>query len=150
MYFHHTHNCKWIATKINRIHHWWMHGWKTTSTWCFNNSCKLIALESHRGCSCIIAIGLHKLHTYMIPQMVNCVHCNSCDLSNDTCDIEICWVAMKLQGIVIHHMWRCVIKDKITIDLDAILNCTLFLISYTLMNKKLSYFEIWLIKSLYI
>jgi hypothetical protein len=57
---------------------------KTTLTWYYYGSCKLVALELHNSCSHIIVSKLHKLHMYTISHMVNCIHCNSCNLSDNT------------------------------------------------------------------
>jgi hypothetical protein len=56
---------------------------KTTSTWCYHGSYKLVALELHNNCSYIVVNKLHKLHMYTISHMVNCIHCNSCNLSDN-------------------------------------------------------------------
>ncbi len=41
-----------------------MEGWKAISTWRYITSCKLVALELHSSCSCIVIIELHELPTW--------------------------------------------------------------------------------------
>ncbi len=77
-----------------------MDQWKSMSTWCYNHSCKLVALELHNNCSYIIATELHELHTYMVPHTMYWICCNSCNSSNNTHSIEICWFVMKLQVVI--------------------------------------------------
>jgi hypothetical protein len=46
------------------------------------------------------------LHTYMVPHMVNWICCNSCNSSNNTHSIEICW-------FVINCKWSLQLKNII-------------------------------------
>jgi len=61
-----------------------MDWWKVTSTWHYHCNCKSVTLELHSSCSYIIGIELHELHMYTISCTMNCIHCNSCDLSDNT------------------------------------------------------------------
>jgi hypothetical protein len=56
----------------------------------YNNSCKLVALELHNSYSYIVVTKLHKLHTNIVPYIVSCVFCNSCNSFDNTHDVEIC------------------------------------------------------------
>jgi hypothetical protein len=90
-----------------------MDGWmKSTSTWHYNNSCKLVALELHNSCSCIVAIELHELHTYIVQHIMNYIHYNSCNLSNNIHTIEISWIAMKLQMVITTQKPNCKVSYK--------------------------------------
>ncbi len=52
--------------------------------WCYHiGSCKLVALELHISYSCKVVIKLDELHMYTISHLVSCIHCNSCNLSNN-------------------------------------------------------------------
>jgi len=109
-----SHNCKLVVTinvffitpivasKLhgNQKNSSLMDGWKAMSTWCYNHSCKLVALGLHNSCSYTITTKLHKLHTYMVPHMLNWICWNSCNSSNNTHSIEICWFVMKLQVVI--------------------------------------------------
>jgi hypothetical protein len=67
----------------------------------------LVALELHNSCSYTIAIELHELHTYMVPHTVYWICCNSCNSSNNTHSIEICWFVMKLQMVIATQKHNC-------------------------------------------
>jgi len=84
-----------------------MDEWKEIVAWCYNNNCKLVALALHNSCYYIVVIKLHELHMYMIPHMLSCIHCNSCNLSNSIHAIEIRWVAMKLQMVIAIQKPNC-------------------------------------------
>ncbi len=95
-------------------------GWmKTMLTWCYNISCKLITLELHSSCLCTVAIELHKLHTYIVPHTISCIHCDSCNSFNNTHDVKKCWVTMKLQVVIATQkpsyeaIWKAIICKKI-------------------------------------
>ncbi len=61
-----------------------MDWWKVTSTWHYHCNCKSVTLELHSSCSYIVGIELHELHMYIVSHTMNCIHCNSCDLSDNT------------------------------------------------------------------
>jgi len=58
---------------------------KTMLAWHYNSSCKLVTLELPNNCSCTITAKLHKLHTYIIPHIMSCIHYNSI---NSSCAIK--------------------------------------------------------------
>jgi hypothetical protein len=121
-----SHNCKLVVTinvffitpiVVSELHgnqenSSLMDGWKTMSTWCYNHSCKLVALELHNHCSYTITTELHELHTYMVPHMVNWISWNSCNSSNNTHSIEICWFVMKLQVVIATQKHNCKVSCK--------------------------------------
>jgi hypothetical protein len=57
-----------------------MDWWKVTLTWHYHGGCKLVALDLHCSYSYITVIDLHM---YTISCIVNYIHSNSCDLSNN-------------------------------------------------------------------
>jgi hypothetical protein len=58
-----------------------MDWWKVRSTWCYRCNYKLVALKVYSSYSYII---ITKLHMYTISHIVSYIHCNSCNLSNNT------------------------------------------------------------------
>jgi hypothetical protein len=81
--------------------------WKKKLAKHYNNSCKLVALELHNSYSYIVVTKLHKLHTNIVPYIVSCVFCNSCNSFDNTHDVEICWVLMKLQMVIAIQKLSC-------------------------------------------
>jgi hypothetical protein len=61
-----------------------------TLAWCYNGTCKSIALELHNNCFCTFATKLHELYMYMVPHMVGCICCNSCNSFDNIHVVEIC------------------------------------------------------------
>ncbi len=74
-----------------------MDGWKTTLTWHYNNSCKLVPLELYNSCSCTIKIEFHKLQMYTVSFTMSYIYCNSCNFFNNIQPIKIQWMIIAIQ-----------------------------------------------------
>ncbi len=57
---------------------------KVMSTWYYHGSWKLVALELYNNCFYMVVIKLNELHMYTVSHMMNYIHYNSYDLSNNT------------------------------------------------------------------
>jgi hypothetical protein len=103
--------------------------------WLYNGSYKLVALELHNNCSCIVTTKLHELHTYTVPHMMNCICCNSCNSSNNTHVVKIWWVIMKLLidvkinscKIILHYC-----NNKFALHMHTFISFTFFSTNLTL------------------